>query len=144
MFQVTVYSLCGIGTAEFQVTKKSVCEGGIAGLEAKALVRMWNSGTSSRSTFLMWKRNYGTSKHYSLSGSGMSDLKVTQHSMCGSGTAGLKVSVQWRQNIKYRMCTWYVHEVHAVCKGLIVNKCTCGAHHVHKGVTLSSVCSVYS
>ena len=32
--------------------------------------------------------------------------------------------------------------MHAICKGLIVNKCTCGAHHVHKGATLSSVSTV--
>ena len=89
--------------AELQnfVTKYSVCEGGIAGLEAKA----WNCETSSRSIFLVWKRNYGTAKHYSLFGSEMSDHKLIQHSMYGSGTAELKVSVQWRQNLKYRMCT---------------------------------------
>ena len=74
------------GTAELQVTHYSVCEGRFAGLEAKALVWKWNSGTSSHSIFLVWKRNYGTSKHYSLCGGGMSDLKFTQHSMCGSGT----------------------------------------------------------
>ena len=96
-------------------------EGGIAGLEAKALVWKWNCGTSSRSIILVWKRNYETSKHYSFCGSGMSDLKVTQYSVCGSGTAELKDSVQWRQNLKYRICTWCAHEVHAVCKGLIVH-----------------------
>ena len=54
-------------------------------------VRRWNCGTWSQSS--LWKRNYGTSKHYSLCGSGMSDLKVDQHSMCGSGTVELSFSI---------------------------------------------------
>ena len=40
------------------------------------------------------------------------------------------------------MCTWCTHGVHVICEGLIVNKCTCGAHHVHKGVTLNSASTV--
>ena len=72
MFQVRVYSLRD---------------------EAKALVWKGNCGTISRSIFLVWKRNYGTSKHYSLCGSGILDLKVTQYSMCGSGAAELNVAV---------------------------------------------------
>ena len=36
----------------------SVCEGGTAGLEAKAHVWNRNCRTSSRSIFLVWKRNY--------------------------------------------------------------------------------------
>ena len=113
-----------------------MCECGISGLEAKALVWKWNCGTSSRSIFLVWKRNYGTSKYYFVCGSGLSDLKFTHISLCRSGTADLKVSVQWRQNLKYRMYTCCGHEVHAVCKGLLINKCTCGAHNMHMDVTL--------
>ena len=75
MFQVIVYSLCRSGTAELRHINP-VSEGGIAGIEAKALVWKWNCGTSNRIIFLMWKRNYWTFKHYSLCGSGMSDLKV--------------------------------------------------------------------
>ena len=71
----------------------SVCEGGTAGLESKARVWKRNCRTSSRSTFLVWKLNYGTSKHYSLCGRGIADIKVTQYSMCVRGTAELKVSV---------------------------------------------------
>ena len=37
------------------------------------------------------------------------------------------------------MCTWCAHGVQAICKRLIGNWCTCGAHHVHKGVTLRGV-----
>ena len=64
----------------------SVCEGGTARLEAKAFVWKRNCRTSSHSIFLVWKRSYGTAKHYHFCGSEISDLKVTQNSMCGNGT----------------------------------------------------------
>ena len=32
--------------------------------------------------------------------------------------------------------------MHAICNGLKVNYCTCGAHQLHKRVTLSSVPTV--
>ena len=57
-FQVTVYSLRGGGTSELQATDYSVCGGRTAELQVKALVRKRNCGTSSRSMFLVWKRNF--------------------------------------------------------------------------------------
>ena len=33
----------------------------------------------------------------------------------------------------------YALDVHTICKGCMVNECTCGARHMHTGVTLSSV-----
>ena len=63
-FQVTVYSLRGSGTL-LQVTDYSVCGGRTAELQVKALVRKRNCGTSSRSMFLVWKRNF-QSTVYSL------------------------------------------------------------------------------
>ena len=53
-----------------------MCEGGTAGLEAKALVWKRNCGTSSRSTFIVWTRNYGSSKHYSLCGSPEAEFQI--------------------------------------------------------------------
>ena len=72
MFKVRVYYLCGIGP---------VCEGGTARREAKALVWKRNCSTPGRSIFLVWKWNYGTSKHYSLCGSGIADLK-SHNNLC--------------------------------------------------------------
>ena len=62
-----------------------MCEGGTAGLEAKALV--WN--VKSQYIFCV-EAELRTSEHYSLCGSGIPDFKVTQFSMCGRGTAELK------------------------------------------------------
>ena len=79
-----------------------------------------------------------------LYGNGTAERQVAVYFLCGSRTTGhpnsipceeaesqtlnshnilcaeaeLKVPVQWRQNLKYRICTWYAHEV---CKGLILN-----------------------
>ena len=78
-------------------------------LKPKLFVWKWNCRTSSRSIFLVWKRNYGTSKYYSVCGSGVSGLKFTQHSMCRSGTAELKVSVETELIMCRTECALDVH-----------------------------------
>ena len=75
-----------------------MCEDGIVGLETKALVWKWNCGTSSRSIFLVWKRNYETTKHYSSCRSGISYLKFTQHSE-SFGTVELKYEPQQKHHL---------------------------------------------
>ena len=62
----------------------------------------------------------------------------------------LKLGTQYRlidyysgdRTYGYRKCTWCAHGVHTICEWLRVNECTCGVHHVHRDVTLSSVSTV--
>ena len=118
-----------------------LCEGGIAGLEAKALVWKPNLGTSSHSLFIVRERNYGTSKHYSLCGSGISDLKVTQYSMCGSGNANLKSQYIV---VRRRNCgTAYLKSKNIPCAEAelkVTPYSLCGSGTVELQVTDHSVC----
>ena len=59
-------------------------------LQVKALVWKQNCGTSSRSIFLVWKRNFKATVY---SFCGIAELQVTHYSVCGSRTAELQVKV---------------------------------------------------
>ena len=78
----------------------------------------------SQLKFLLWKRNYGTSKHNSLCKSEISDLNVTQYSICRSGTESLSIFLvrRWNygtaelQDKQYSVCGTSSHSIFLMWK----------------------------
>ena len=83
MFQVREDSLCESGTADTVCAKAEMRD-----LEPKLLC---GNGTAERQVAVYFFAWIGTTEFPSIIS--CADLKVTQYSMCGSGTAGLEVAV---------------------------------------------------
>ena len=83
MFKVREYSLCGIGTADILRANAE-----LRGLKPKL---MCGSGTAERQVAVYFLCRSGTTELPSIIP--CADLKVTQYSIYGRGTAELKVSV---------------------------------------------------
>ena len=98
-----VYSFCGSETAELQGTGYSLCGGGISGLKVKTLVGKRNSETSSRTKFILWKRNCITSKsqYFPCAEAALRHFRAPSHTLfcmrkmnCGT----LSLSISRRRN----------------------------------------------
>ena len=79
-----------------------MCEGEIAGLKTKLLC---GSGTAERQVAVYFLCGSRTTRLPSIIPCAEAECQTFNSNNILCAEAGLKVSVQWRQNLKYRICT---------------------------------------